>query len=65
MDELEGDDFESAFLKARDDLADESALDAVRLDHDVGALGVRHSVRQKSHRSATATETRRDASKIH
>ena len=61
MDELERDDFESTLLEARDDLADECALDAVRLDHDVGALVVSHSVRWKRYKSATAMETRRDA----
>ena len=32
----------AARLEARRDRADEAALDAVRLDHDVGLLRVRH-----------------------
>jgi hypothetical protein len=38
--ELEGSDLEAALLEAGDDLTDETALDAVRLDHDVSLLVV-------------------------
>ena len=37
--ELHGNKLESLALEAADNLANESALDAVRLDHDVGAFG--------------------------
>jgi len=40
VDELQGDEFESTLLKTADDVADESPLDTVGLDHDVGALSV-------------------------
>ena len=38
--QLQCDKLETLVLKSLDDLADESTLDAIRLDHDVGALGV-------------------------
>ena len=38
--ELHGLELEALVLETADDVADEPALDAVRLDHDVGALGV-------------------------
>ena len=45
-DELHGDELETLVFEALDDLADEATLDAVGLDHDVGALGVAgHGVR--------------------
>jgi hypothetical protein len=34
LDELEGDEFVAAFLEAGDDLADERALNAVRLEEE-------------------------------
>ena len=41
--ELKRAELEALLLEALDDRAGEAALDAVRLDHDVGALvGVRH-----------------------
>ena len=38
--ELHGHELESFVLKPLDDLPDNSAVDAVRLDHDEGALSV-------------------------
>jgi len=40
--ELEGHKLEALLLEALDDLRDDPALDAVRLDHDEGALAVCH-----------------------
>ena len=40
IDELEGSQEESSLLEPRDDLANESSLDTVGLDHDVGSLSV-------------------------
>jgi len=40
--ELHGDELETSLFESLDDVADESALDAVRLDHDESAVGVRH-----------------------
>jgi hypothetical protein len=48
VDHLERDDFEATLLEAGDDLADEGALDAVGLDHDVRTLVVSHSAHMKS-----------------
>lgn len=39
---LHGDQLESLLLEPLDNLADQPAVDAVRLDHDEGALGVGH-----------------------
>lgn len=39
---LEGDDLETPLFKARYDGSNEVTLDAIRLDHDIGALVVRH-----------------------
>jgi len=44
-DHLEGDDLETPLFKARDDGPDKVALDAIRLDHDIGALVVGHGRR--------------------
>ena len=41
-DHLEGDDLETPLFKTRDDGPNEVTLDAIRLDHDIGALVVRH-----------------------
>ena len=38
--ELHGDELESFVLEPLDDLPDNAAVDAVRLDHDEGALSV-------------------------
>ena len=38
--DLHGDELESLLLEAGDDLADESALDAIGLDHDVGSFSL-------------------------
>ena len=38
--ELHGDELESLILEPLDDLADNAAVDAVRLDHDEGAFSV-------------------------
>ena len=43
-DELQGDELETALFEAGDDGADESALDAIGLDHDVGAFSGDHCV---------------------
>jgi hypothetical protein len=40
--ELHGDQLVSLLLESFDDLSDQSAMNAVRLDHDEGALGVGH-----------------------
>jgi len=40
VDQLERSKLEAALLKARDDGADERALHAIRLDHDIGAFRV-------------------------
>jgi len=40
--ELHGDELEASLFESLDDVADESALDAIRLDHDESAVGVRH-----------------------
>lgn len=42
VDELEGDKLVPTLLESRDDLADQVALHAIRLDHDVGAFCERH-----------------------
>ena len=42
--EFHGDELESLLLEPLDDLSDQTALDAVRLDHDESPL-VRHVVR--------------------
>ena len=39
---LEGDDLEAPLLEARDDGSNKVTLDAIRLDHDIGALVVGH-----------------------
>jgi len=39
---LHGDELEAPLFESLDDVADESTLDAVRLDHDESAVGVRH-----------------------
>lgn len=41
--ELHGDEPESLLLEPLDDVADESALDGIGLDHDEGALVVSHA----------------------
>jgi len=41
-DHLEGDDLETPEFKARYDVSDKVTLDAIRLDHDICALVVRH-----------------------
>lgn len=62
MDKLERDDLEAAALEAGDDLADEGALDAIGLDHDVGTLGVAwHSTEKINQRSSS--DTRRDVTR--
>jgi hypothetical protein len=49
VDEFESNNLEATALEAGDDIANEGALDAIRLDHDVGALGVvRHSARREN-----------------
>jgi len=40
--ELHGDELESSLFESLDDVADESALNAVRLHHDESAVGIRH-----------------------
>jgi len=41
-DHLEGDDLETPLFKTRDDGSNKVTLDAIGLDHDIGALVVRH-----------------------
>ena len=41
-DHLEGNDLETPLFKARDDGPNKVALDAIGLDHDIGALVVGH-----------------------
>lgn len=41
-DHLEGDDLETPLFKTRDDGSNKVTLDAIGLDHDIGALVVGH-----------------------
>ncbi len=42
LSELHGNKFESSLLKPLESIPDESTLDAIRLDHDVGTLCLIH-----------------------
>ena len=44
-DEFQGNKLETALFEAGDDGADKSALDAIGLDHDVGAFSGDHCVK--------------------
>ena len=43
--EFHGDKFEAFLLKALDDLAHQSSLNAIRLHHNIGTLRLRHDPR--------------------
>lgn len=54
--EFEGDELEALLLEALDDLADDAALDAVRLDHDEGPFAVRHGARDQEEQQRKTTD---------
>jgi hypothetical protein len=47
-DHLEGDDLETSQLKARDNGPNKVTLDAIGLDHDIGALVVGHGLGERT-----------------
>ncbi|KAF8367448.1 hypothetical protein PRIPAC_85277 [Pristionchus pacificus] len=53
---LEGDELVAALLEALDDLADESTVDTVRLDHDEAALVVGHPAKYRMNTGARKRE---------